>query len=156
MTALATAARAVPYVSGTNRMGKTYGMWPLGKSGHETYRQALCASSLDDAVKIATPPMAPLDVAKGGWPPFVILETDDRARPGKAQHVLHFYIVKAKREFRAVGEFGTAKKVAIPYAIHQGSLPMEAFEPRRPFDPMRDCRITGAQPGEAAMIEARR
>lgn len=143
------AARAV-------RMGKTFAMWPLNEYGYEAHRQALCASDLEDAVKIATPPMMKASIAKGGFPPFVILETDDTARPGTARHKLHFYIVKCRREHRSTGPFGMVELNAVPYAVHTGSLAMDEFAPRRPFDAKFDCPGTGRQPGEGQMVEVRR
>jgi hypothetical protein len=143
------AARAV-------RLGKSFTKWSMDPSGYESRAYPLDADSLDEAAKLCTPGMMPLNLASLGFDPFVILETDERVRAGKARHVLHFYIVKARREWRAVGPLGSARKVAVPYAVHQGSLPMNAFEPRRPFDVAKgDCPATGRQPGEDGLIEVR-
>lgn len=137
------------------RLGKSFAKWGLDPSGHEQRAYQLDADTLDEAVKRCVPEPMALNVASLGFDPFVILETDERVRAGKARHVLHFYIVKAKREWRSVGPLGSARKVAVPYAVHQGSLPMNAFEPRRPFDAKFDCPATGRQPGEDSLIELR-
>jgi len=142
--------------AGATPMRATFAMWGLG-AGSESLRQTLNAATLDAAVAMATPPMTSLDHAKLGFAPFVILETDERAREGRARHMLHFYIVKAKRDWRSVGPCGSARKVAIPYAVHSGSLPMNAFDPRRPFDVAAgDDRVTGRHGGEPRLVEARR
>lgn len=150
MTALtqATAPRAVP-------LGRHFNYWPLSEYGNESYRQALCAYDLADAVKICTPPPLKAALAKGGWPSFVILETDETARDGKARHVLHFYNVKAKREWRRLGDCGEAVQAAVPYVVHAGSLPMDSFEPRRPFSALTDDHVSGRQPNEPRLIEVR-
>lgn len=137
------------------RMGKAFAMWPLSEYGNEAARQDLHASTLADAVVIATPPPVKAALAKGGWPAFVILETDDTAREGKARQVLHFYTVKSKRSWRPIDTGGTAC-FAIPYAVHAGSLPVEAFTPRRPFDAALDDPANGRQPGEGQLVESRR
>lgn len=137
-------------------MRKTFAMWPLSEYGNPTWRQALCASSLADAVKICTPPPVKAALAKGGWPSFVILESDDTAREGKARHTLHFFTVKSRRSWLPLGSFGETVQAAVPYVVSAGSLPMDAFEPRRPFDAMKDDPGNGRQPDEARLIEARR
>lgn len=150
----------LPIVTGnaqrTVPMCVTFTLWRLSSCGNlEALRKELPAASLAEAVKMATPATMPLALVSGGLPSFVILETDDRAREGEARHKLHFYIVKAKREWRNVGECGTPKKLAIPYAVHSGSLAMNAFDPRRPFCAGIDDAANGRQPGEARLIEAR-
>ena len=142
------AARAV-------RMGKTFTAWRLDKDGRESARIDLGASNLKDAISTATPHTMPVALARGGFDPFVILETDETARDGKARHVLHFFTVKAKRDWRSTGPGGVVQQVALPYAVPCGSLPVNAFEPRRPFSLVAgDCPITGRQPGECVLIEA--
>lgn len=121
----------------------------------ESARRELDASSLDEAVKQATPPPMPVALARGGFPAFVILETDETAREGSARHTLHFYTVKVKREWRSTRPLWSQQQVAVPYAVHSGSLAMAAFDPRRPFDAALDCPGNGRQPGEARLIEAR-
>ncbi len=143
-------------------MRVSYATWVLvpGDSfSHEDQRHELDATTLAEAVNLATPTMSPAHLyPKGGEPSFVILETDERADEGHARHTLHFYNVKAKRDWRVFGSanFGQPLKVAIPYAVHSGSLAMNAFDPRRPFDAFADHPGNGRQPGEARMIEARR
>ena len=136
------------------RMGKSFATWTLDADGRERSRVDLAAVTLDEAVKLATPPMMLAKYVKGGLPSFVILETDDTAREGKARHMLHFYNVKSRRDWRATGPCGLAQLNVIPRAIHAGSLPMNAFEPRRPFDARLDHPGNGRQPGEPRLIEA--
>lgn len=140
------AQRAVP-------MARTFSTWRLSENGTETRRRYLDAATLDEAVRLATPPPMVTSLARGGFPGFVILETDDTARDGKARHMLHCFTVKVRREWRAVGPGRSAQQVAVPYAVRAGSLPMNAFEPRRPFDACQDDAVTGRQSGEAQLLE---
>lgn len=134
-------------------MRTTFTCWPIfTSSAGGVDRRDLAAATLDEAVKLATPPVTEAKYAKGGFSPFVILETDDTAREGKARHIAHFYNVKAKREWRTIAPHET-RKMAVPYAVHAGSLAMDAFEPRRPFDAFQDHPGNGRQPGEARLIE---
>ncbi len=147
-----------PPVQRTTPMRVSFATWQLSTlagGSLEAECKGLNATSLDEAIKLATPPEMPVQLASGGFPAFVILETDDTAREGKARHTLHFYTVKVKRDWRAVGPHGDARKVAIPYAVHSGSLAMSEFDPRRPFQAGTDDPANGRQPGEARMIEAR-
>lgn len=137
------------------RITKGFTKWNLGDPAREQRAHPLKAETLDEAVRLSTPPIMVLDQARGGFPSFVILETDDRVRAGKARQVLHFYVVKVKREWRAVGIPAITRKVAVPYVVHQGSLPMDACEPRRPFSARTDDPVTGRQPGEDHLIELR-
>ena len=137
-------------------MGKTFAAWKLGHFGGEMERHELAARTLDEAIKLATPPMFPAKLMpKGGEPSFVILETDDTAREGKARQTVHFYTVKARREYRLLdrGDPHSASHCAVPYAVYQGSLPMNAFDPRRPFQGGEDNAANGRQPGEARLID---
>jgi hypothetical protein len=137
-------------------LSKTFTAWGLG-GGDGCDSEDLNAATLGEAVALRTPPMMPAAHAKGGFPSFVILETNDAAREGKPRLILHFYNVKARRDWRAIGPFGMAQKAAIPYAVHAGSLAMEQFEPRRAFSTLHgDDPVTGRQPGEGRLLEARR
>jgi hypothetical protein len=135
------------------QLSKTFAAWGLGR-GNGCDREDLNVETLEQAVVLRTPPMVPAAHAKGGFPSFVILETDDTAREGEPRHVLHFYNVKVKRCYRRIGQFETAQQAAVPYAVHAGSLAMEQFEPRRAFSLRRgDDPITGRQPNDGRLIE---
>jgi hypothetical protein len=131
---------------------RTFATWTLGEGG-EQERRDLDAETLAEAVVLATPPVMPATIAKGGFPAFVILETDDTAREGKARHLLHLFTVKVRREWRSIGPAGMRQRAAVPYAVAAGSLPMDAFKPRRPFDSRLDHPGNGRQPGEGQLIE---
>lgn len=138
-------------------MGKSFDTWTLDTLHMPGTGERECkpidAASLDEAIALATPPAMAAAHAKGGFPPFVILETDDTAREGKARQVLHFFTVKVRREWRAIGPLGSAAQAAVPYAVMAGSMAMDAFEPRRPFRAGRDDPANGRQPGEARMLD---
>lgn len=140
----------------TTPLRRTFAAWGLGR-GNGCDRQDLNAETLEQAVALRTPPMVPAAHVKGGFPSFVILETDDTARDGEPRQVVHFYNVKVKRCYRNIGPFGTAQQAAVPYAVHAGSLAMEQFEPRRAFSlRLGDDPVTGRQPGDGRLIEVRR
>lgn len=143
-------ARITPRVTA---MGKFFATWTLGDGGEQQRCDLLEATTLAEALAFATPPIMPLALAKGGFPAFVILETDDAAREGRARHLVHFYTVKVRREWRSIGPLGSTAQAAVPYAVHGGSMAMDAFEPRRPFRAGVDDAANGRQPGEARLIE---
>jgi hypothetical protein len=134
---------------------KTFAAWEMNDRGYEAACQPLAADNLDEAVKLMTPHVAPIALARVGNDPFVILETDETAREGRARHMLHFYMIKVRNEWRSIGPLGSTAKAGVPYAVHMGSLPMNAFEPRRQFDAHMDCPGNGHQPGESRLIEVR-
>lgn len=139
--------RAAPF------RAKSFAAWELGE-GNGANRKELNATTLDEAVALQTPPIMPVAEAKGGFPSFVILETDHRASDGEPAHKLHVFNIKVRRDWRAIGPLGSAQKAAIPYAVHAGSLAMKAFEPRRRFSTRAgDDPITGRQPDEQRVVE---
>lgn len=138
-----------------SQMRTAYATWNLGD--HASDRRELDAATLEQAVALATPPMMPARLAKGGFPAFVILETNDAAAEGRARQRVHFYTVKVKREWCRVDSLGnTTTLTANPYAVPSGSLAMDAFEPRRRFRAGEDDPVSGRQAGEGRLVEANR
>jgi hypothetical protein len=81
MSALAAISMAHP----TPMRAKRFASWRLNADGTESEHLDLPAETLGEAVALVTPKPYPARlIAKGGEPSFVILETDDTARTGKA------------------------------------------------------------------------
>ncbi|NJC06543.1 hypothetical protein GGQ97_002336 [Sphingomonas kaistensis] len=135
------------------RLTRTYAAWLL--TGGEQRRITLAALTLDQAVAEMTPSPVRASEAKGGWASFAILENNDTAGEGQARQTLHIFAVKARREHRRFGLNPVAVAAAVPYAVPIGSLDVEAFEPRRPFDAFLDCPVNGRQPSDSRLIEVR-